>query len=118
MFYECQNAEQELAGELFKILCNNLRRHISGNQGLSDVADPATLKQFMLEYSSQEFKKAFGFDYKGKDSTPPNKKEGGKVDGYAELLNIKSYPATEKEVQDWMDAEVFKYVDSLRAPPC
>lgn len=116
MFYEQQNADQELARELFKVLCNNLRRHIANDQSLGDIADPAKLKEFMLSYSSQEFKKKFGFDYLGKQSTPPNKKPGGKVDAYEELLQVKSYPAVEKEVQEWMDAEVFKCADSPPIP--
>ncbi|KAF9450721.1 hypothetical protein P691DRAFT_788671 [Macrolepiota fuliginosa MF-IS2] len=110
MFYECQNADQELAAELFKILCNNLRRHIQGDSS-GDISDPAKLKEFMKEYSIQEWKKAFGFDYQGRQSKPPKMKQGGRVEPYEELLQVKSYPATKQEVEAWMDAEVFRRTD-------
>lgn len=110
MFYERQNADQELARELFKVLCNNLRQHIEGDTGTGDISDPIQLKEFMYSYATQEFAKKFNFEYKGTDSEPPNKKPGGRVDGYEELLQLKSYPVTREEVEAWMDAEVFKCV--------
>jgi hypothetical protein len=107
MFYECQNAEKELTQELFKAVCNNLRRHIQGDDGSGDITDMAALKKFMYDYGTQEFQNKFRFAYDGDFSVPPNKKEGGKVRGYEEFLYLDNYPATQDKVEDWMNAEVF-----------
>lgn len=116
MFYECQNGEQELTRELFKRLGKNLRRHIPYyHESSDDDADATKLKEFIAGYARQEFKKEFHFNYLGAESSPPKKKVGHRVEAYEKLFEITSHPVEEKEVKDWVDTEVFRFVDTL--PP-
>lgn len=72
--------------------------------------DGVKLKELMFSFAKQEFKKAFDFEYNGKDSTPPRvKHDGRKPKTYEKLLQLKSCPATEAEVEEWMNAEGFMY---------
>jgi hypothetical protein len=107
VFYECDDVDNTISRELYIRLCNNLHRHIEGST-TSDIGDLIQLKKFMHEYATQEFEKKFGFEWKAVGAEPPNKKPTGKAVAYEELMQLSTYPATKNEVQDWMDAEVFK----------
>ena len=109
MFYECQNGEQELAAELFKILCNNLRRQFRGDDGSGDITNPTKLKEFMKEYSMREWKKKFNFEYKGEHSEPPNRTPSGRITAYSKLFQVETYPVSQNVVEPWMeDANIFR----------
>jgi hypothetical protein len=71
VFYEVQDANTELTETMLKILCNNLRRHIEGDDGgAGDISDPIQLKEYMRQYAIQQWAEEFGFEYQGTNSKP------------------------------------------------
>ncbi|KAF9452835.1 hypothetical protein P691DRAFT_148528 [Macrolepiota fuliginosa MF-IS2] len=61
----------------------------------------------LSEYAKGQFKQGFGFDYAGDHSEPPDR-HGDRVKGFAELFQTQRHPPPEKDVEAWLDAEVFR----------
>ncbi|KAF9445248.1 hypothetical protein P691DRAFT_777713 [Macrolepiota fuliginosa MF-IS2] len=113
MFYEELPASQRATQRLFKILSDKIREGL--HQPPSTNNDLLSLKEMLIEYTSQKFSTSFGFSYNGDQSTPPDQKPGGAVRGYKELLQTGEYPTSTQEVESWLNAEVF-LKDSLAFP--
>ncbi|THU92701.1 hypothetical protein K435DRAFT_862200 [Dendrothele bispora CBS 962.96] len=115
MFYEVTTPSVVVARDLFKEMCINLINHIETESSASTTMDLLGLKDFLFTYAKQQFLKAFGFDYNGNHSTPPDK-ISNTVLGYDELLELPSYPPTLVDIQAFINAELFKR-DSTTFPP-
>lgn len=111
------DADQEfLEIELLKRLCHELRGMI--DKWIPEKeANTYTMEDLMLEYSKQRFAKKFNFEYDRNNSKPPHLKTGGKVEGYDNLFPARGFPATETDVKNWMDYELFGCVLSLVSQP-
>jgi hypothetical protein len=72
--------------------------------------DLLSLKTMLFEYGSQKFKSNFGFSFEGSQSSPPDRRPGGAVRGYEELMQTTNYPTSVVEVESWLNAEVFLFV--------
>lgn len=72
--------------------------------------DFLSLQNMLYEYASKKFQTNFGFAYNGHQSNPPDRSPGGGVRGYFEVLQANTRPSSVKEVEDWLNAEVFLYV--------
>jgi len=115
MFYELDSAEHTLARELYFTLCNNLRVHIHGASG-SGPSDAEALKKFMEDYSKQQFKDSFDYDWNDKETKPPNTKKtkvnpDGKFTPFHKVLMLDTYPVNQKDVEEWMNMDLFRKDD-------
>lgn len=108
MVYEGQYPEIQIAQELIKKLGNDLRRLMGNNPAEKNdlIGEFPDFRESILNYSTQEFAKSFGFEY-SEASTPPNTKPGGKVVTYEGLFRFQTLPVTESDVRQWIDSELF-----------
>ncbi|KAF9450714.1 hypothetical protein P691DRAFT_773711 [Macrolepiota fuliginosa MF-IS2] len=115
MFYELDSAEHTLARELYHTLCNNLRVHIHGADG-TGPSDAEALKKFMEDYSKQQFRDSFDYDWQDKETKPPNTKKtkvnpDGRFTPFHKVLMLDTYPVNQKDVEEWMNSDLFRKDD-------
>lgn len=70
-------------------------------------ADEIALRDMLHEYAVRQFKQGHGFDYRGDASEPPDR-HNNKIKAFADLLHSQKHPPPTKEVEDWLNAEVFE----------
>ncbi|KAF9444060.1 hypothetical protein P691DRAFT_763723 [Macrolepiota fuliginosa MF-IS2] len=99
MAYELGDSSKAQTRDLLNILGNQLCKEKElGSQDISYFE----LEKWVEDYARTEFQEKFGFEYNGESTIVPDKKPGGPVIAFSSLYQLKSFPAAEEEVQQWI----------------